>query len=103
MGEPSDGPRPNVRVPKAAELVASHLRQQIVRGDIGLGQPLPAETELRAIYSVSRPTLREALRILESEALIVVKRGARGGARAALPDGVAATRAAGLLLQVRGT
>jgi GntR family transcriptional repressor for pyruvate dehydrogenase complex len=79
------------------------LRRQIIRGAIAEGDPLPAETELMQIYRVSRPTLREALRILESEALIRVKRGAHGGARAVLPDAAVATRAAGLLMQVRGT
>lgn len=99
-----DGSRPSpVRVPKAAELVAAHLRRQIIRGDIAEDEPLPAETELMQMYNVSRPTLREALRILESESLIFVKRGAGGGARAALPDASVATRSAGYLLQFRGT
>ena len=90
FSEPRSRPSP-VRVPKAAELVAAHLRRQIIRGDIAEDEALPAEAELMHIYNVSRPTLREALRILESESLIVVKRGARGGARAALPDATAAT------------
>ena len=94
---------PVVRVPKAADLVAEHLRRQIIRGDLAVDERLPAEAELMQIYNVSRPTLREALRILEHEALIVVKRGARGGARVTPPDAVAATRSAGYLLQYRGT
>ena len=68
-----------MRVPKAADLVAEHLRRQIIRGDLAADEPLPAEAELMQIYNVSRPTLREALRILEHEALIVVKRGAAAG------------------------
>ena len=92
-----------VRVPKAADLVAEHLRRQIIRGDLAADEPLPAEAELMQMYLVSRPTLREALRILEHEALIVVKRGARGGARVTPPDAVTATRSAGYLLQYRGT
>ena len=68
-----------MRVPKMAELVAGHLRRQIVRGELHEGDALPPETILMEQFGVSRPTLREAFRILESEALISVRRGARGG------------------------
>lgn len=54
-------------------------------------------------FGVSRPTLREAFRILEAEQVIQVRRGARGGARVMLPDTAAAARYAGTLLQYRGT
>ena len=74
-----------VKVPKAASLVAASLRRRIVLGDLGEGDALPNETELMRFYEVSRPTLREALRILETESLISVKRGARGGARVVRP------------------
>ncbi len=91
-----------VRVPKTAELVASHLRRQIVRGELKEGDALPPETALMEHFGVSRPTLREAFRVLESEALISVRRGARGGARVHTPDGDVAARYAGLVLQFRG-
>ncbi|MFI0961298.1 FadR/GntR family transcriptional regulator [Streptomyces sp. NPDC021080] len=83
-----------------AELIASRLRGRIVRGELGEGQSLPPETELMEQFGVSRPTLREAFRILEAESLINVRRGARGGAQVMSPDPAVAARYVGLLLQV---
>jgi DNA-binding FadR family transcriptional regulator len=91
-----------MHVPKTAEVVAARIRRQIVRGELEDGDMLPQENELTALYGVSRPTLREAFRILESERLIVVRRGARGGARVRAPDGLAAAFQTGLLLQYHG-
>src|SRR3954451_21022363 len=92
-----------LRAPKTAELIAADLRRQIVRGDLASGATLPSEVQLMEQYGVSRPTLREAFRILESESLIGVRRGSRGGAQVLAPDVAVATRSVGLLLQVHGT
>lgn len=92
-----------VRVPKMAELVAAQLRRKIVRGELAEGETLPAETELMEEFAVSRPTLREAFRVLESEALISIRRGARGGAQVHVPQGAVAARYAGVVLEYRGT
>ena len=92
-----------IRVPKTAELVAAELRRQIVRGELAKGDALPSEAALMAGFSVSRPTLREAFRVLESESLISIRRGARGGARVQVPDGNVAASYAGLVLEYRGT
>src|SRR5689334_22847187 len=96
------GDRFTPRVPKTAELVASHIRRRIVLGQLREGDALPSETALMEEFDVSRPTLREAFRILESEALITVRRGARGGARVREPSVDVAARYAGLVLQHRG-
>lgn len=93
----------HVRVPKTAELVAAHLRRQIVRNELVEGDALPPEAVLMEQFGVSRPTLREAFRVLESEALISVRRGAHGGARVHTPNGDVAARYAGLVLEHRGT
>jgi len=97
-----NGDRFNVRVPKTAELVAGHIRRRIVLGQLHEGDALPPETALMAEFTISRPTLREAFRILESEGLITVRRGALGGARVLEPSTDAAARYAGIVLQHRG-
>jgi len=50
-------------------------------------------------FGVSRPTLREAIRILESEGLISISRGARGGASVLSPNINTAARHIGFVLQ----
>jgi GntR family transcriptional repressor for pyruvate dehydrogenase complex len=91
-----------VRAPKTSELIAAQLRRQIVRGAVKPGEKLPPETRLMEQFGVSRPTIREAFRILETEGLIVVRPGSRGGAQVVAPDQTAAARHVGLLLQLRG-
>jgi DNA-binding FadR family transcriptional regulator len=92
-----------IRVPKAAELVAVALRRQIINAQLADGATLPPEAELMMQFNVSRATLREAFRILESESLIEVRRGPHGGARVKPPAASVAARYAGLVLQHRVT
>lgn len=66
--------------PRIAEVIAGKIRQRIVDGDLADGALLPKQEELIAEFGVSRPSIREALRILESEGLLTVRRGNRGGA-----------------------
>jgi DNA-binding FadR family transcriptional regulator len=102
--DPADGRSDQpLRVPKMAEMISDQLRRQIVRGELAEGDILPSEQELQARFGVSRPTLREAFRILESESLISVRRGAHGGARVRLPNTDVAARYAAVILEHRGT
>jgi DNA-binding FadR family transcriptional regulator len=89
-----------VRIPKIAEIVAGKIRRAIVEGSIG--ENLPSEAKLIEMFEVSRPTIREAIRILEFENLISVARGARGGARIKAPSVDFVSRAMGVALQTRG-
>lgn len=91
-----------VRSPKTAELVARSLRRQIVDGQLKEGDFLPHEAELMTHFQVSRPTLREAVRVLESERLVEVRRGSRTGARIRVPGPEIIARPAGLLLELSG-
>jgi GntR family transcriptional repressor for pyruvate dehydrogenase complex len=91
-----------VRTPKAAVVVARALREQIVTGKLKPGDHLPHEAELIRQFAVSRATLREAVRLLESDRLIEVRRGTRTGALITLPGADTVARPAGFLLQVSG-
>lgn len=92
-----------VRSPKTAELVARTLRRMVVDGQLKDGDFLPHEADLIAHFQVSRPTLREAVRVLESERLVEVRRGSRTGARVCVPGPEIVARPAGLLLALSGT
>lgn len=92
-----------LHVPKMAEVIVDRLRRQIVRGELTEGEALPSEHELQERFGVSRPTLREAFRILESESLIAVRRGAHGGALVRVPNTDVAARYTAFVLEHRGT
>ncbi|WP_202033238.1 FCD domain-containing protein [Nocardioides sp. WS12] len=91
-----------VHAPKIANLVASQLRRQVLIGTLKNGDVLPPEADLIDQFGVSRPTLREALRVLESEQLIEVRRGAHGGARVRTPTTDVAAKHVGIVLQLHG-
>jgi DNA-binding FadR family transcriptional regulator len=92
-------PRAPIRIPKTAEIVADEIRRAITRGDLKDGDSLQPEARIIADFAVSRPTVREAFRILESEKLISVSRGSRGGARVHSPKADQVARYAGFVLQ----
>ena len=67
--------------PLAAYGVAvDRLRRQIHSGLLLPAEKLPAERKLSIDFGISRVTLREALRVLETDHYINIKRGAHGGA-----------------------
>jgi DNA-binding FadR family transcriptional regulator len=84
-------------------LVAAELRQQIVMGRLKPGDKLQPESVLQSEFAVSRPTMREALRLLESESLISISRGKHGGARVSSIDLGAVASQVGVFLQLQGT
>jgi DNA-binding FadR family transcriptional regulator len=86
---------------KASQLIASQITSAMVAGDLAVGEMLPTEGALAETFEVSRPTVREALRILEYEGLISVARG-ETGARVCAPSADSVARVLGLTLEARG-
>lgn len=84
---------------KAPYAVADALKQDIFSGRIAPGETLPPPDELIARFGVSRPTLREALSLLESDGLLRRKPGPGGGAIVQQPDSSAITRSLADLLR----
>lgn len=84
---------------RTAEIVADELRRQIIEGELVDGDLLPRQEVLVEQFGVSLVSLREALRILETEGLISVRRGNRGGAVVHAPAEANAAYMLGLLLQ----
>ena len=74
-----------VFVPKAADVLADTLREQILNGRLGVGSLLPNERELSERAGLSRTSVREALRILEVEGLIATRTGRNGGSEVVRP------------------
>jgi GntR family transcriptional repressor for pyruvate dehydrogenase complex len=89
VGEPASRPSFAVNsraLPKAAAILASQIRAQILGNGMESGSALPSEPELIAQSGLGRATVREAIRILEAEGLLMVKRGSNGGIFVATPD-----------------
>lgn len=95
-GQPK--PWPKSEMPKASTLLANNLRDEIIRGKLETGTNLPGEVELIEKTGYSRATVREAMRLLESEGLIVTRRGPRGGVQVSRPDIAQSTRSIAVLL-----
>lgn len=90
------GRTPQYRI---AETVAAELRTRILAGDDGYR--LPTQDQLVSEFGVSYPSVREALRILETEGLVTIRRGNVGGAEVHRPGEASAAYHLGLALQAR--
>lgn len=75
-----------IAVPKASDLLAQRLREQILAGAFAIGDVLPTERELVRQSGLGRSSVREALRILENQGLIATRAGRNGGSQVQLPN-----------------
>jgi len=51
---------------KVSSLIVDQIKAHIIKGDLNPGDPLPSERELMKFFGVSRSSLREALKILDT-------------------------------------
>lgn len=82
-------------------MVADTLRHRILSGQLADGSTLPKQEELIEEFGVSKPSMREAFRILETEGLITVQRGNVGGAIVHAPQASNTAYMLSLVLQSR--
>jgi DNA-binding FadR family transcriptional regulator len=90
------------RAPKLSHALVELFRARIASGELKPGDTLPPEAELLQQLRVSRPTLRQALRVLESESLIQLGKGARSGATVMHPSIETAAQYGALYLATHG-
>jgi DNA-binding FadR family transcriptional regulator len=82
-GDSADGPRktdgwtPISRV-RTHEQVMAQIEERILSGRLRVGDHLPSERELAGLLGVSRPSLRESLRVLEALGILDIRRGGGG-------------------------
>jgi GntR family transcriptional repressor for pyruvate dehydrogenase complex len=84
----------------ALKRAAAILRAEALR--LAPGDPLGSEDELLTRFKLSRPTLRQAARLVVQEQLIEVRQGGRGGYIATRPTSGAVTHMASIYLDARG-
>jgi GntR family transcriptional regulator, transcriptional repressor for pyruvate dehydrogenase complex len=99
------------RVPKlrkvilstAASVTADVLREEILANVKEEPWFLGSEDEVMHSLGVSRPTLRQALRVLEQEQLVTVRRGIGGGLYARRPTDEGVAHMASIFLRTEST
>lgn len=89
-------------VPKASDMLAAQLRQMIIEGALRPGSMLATERDLVAESGLSRSSVRDALRVLESEGFIITKVGRSGGSMVTLPSRDVAARSVELFVRTHG-
>jgi DNA-binding FadR family transcriptional regulator len=69
-----------VSLSRVSQAIVEQIKLLLRQGRLTPGDRLPSERELCERFTVSRVTVREALRVLEAGGLIEIRVGARGGA-----------------------
>lgn len=91
---------PVARLPLSLE-IASRLREAILVGDLTAGEELPTESALASTFGVGRSTVREALRVLQSQGLVTGAESVSTARPRVTHDRLASTAASALTTALR--
>jgi DNA-binding FadR family transcriptional regulator len=69
-----------VQTRRTFEEAVEQIAERITLGELGVGDQLPSERVLATQFQISRPTVREAIKVLADSGIVEVRTGARGGA-----------------------
>jgi DNA-binding FadR family transcriptional regulator len=67
------------RIDSIPEWIRTELEDRITGGDLAPGDRIGLKSELQNEFDVSGPTLDQALKLLENDGLITLRRGPKGG------------------------
>lgn len=93
MGEPARS--------TSAEVVARQIEREIIAAKWPVDHNLGSAGDLETRFGVSKPTLREAVRILENRSVAIMRRGPGGGLIVTAPKVALAEEGAALYLEYR--
>lgn len=68
-----------VQTRRTFEEAVEQIAEKVKLGELAVGDRLPSERALAEQMQISRPTLREAVKVLSDSGLVEVRRGAAGG------------------------
>jgi GntR family transcriptional repressor for pyruvate dehydrogenase complex len=64
-----------IKIKRITEEIVSQIREQIAKGELKAGDRLPSERDMARQLGVSRPTVREALQVLEHTGFVEILQG----------------------------
>ena len=64
-----------IKPKKISEEIVQQIKQLIVSGDLKPGERIPSERELSSVLGVSRPSVREAIMVLEATGFLESRQG----------------------------
>ena len=88
------------RSEKISMVVARLIANEVSTRDLQPGSPLLTEQEMANQFGVGRPSVREALRLLEAQGLVSIRPGSGGGPTVRRPTGTDLGQTLSLFLQV---